>query len=716
MAIGRVPGAALLPELDRQGIDLQFTTNSQTLAYLDFANYRLGINTVTPVQALEVNGNVQISSGNLYTSGNLTYDIGQWNHQFRNVYAQNLVATNFTGTINTSSQPNITSLGTLVSLSVTGNISSANNLLPTANVSGNVGYSSLWWNNVYANTINAAQVYGTIQTANQPLIANLANIALTNLTASNTVTATNSVATTVTATNVYGTILTPTQLSIANLSNIRATSITVDSNVNIFGNTVAHTLYADEIYDTGHRVLTNNTTLNVTGDATGSGLYSNISITLVDTGAVAGVYGAADDEYTDKIPKITVDSKGRITNIANVILTQVSNVTFTNTTLSTVGNINLTPSSHIITAGNSRIANVANPVQSQDVVTLSHLNAELATISSGLGVGDTTINIIDDGSNPGAIEIAVDGQVIGNIFANVSEFYNTVNIGNLSITDRTISSEGNIILSATGLGIVQVAGVHAIGIPAGDSSGRPVDAMTGYLRFNTDTDSIEYYDGTGWAFPGAAVITTEVITPDGTSNVYALSGNATTNGVLVSINGTLQQPSTSYSVYGNQIYFTEVPHNTDIIEVRNITSGVVALPEIASGNSSITIDPYGSIVFTVDNEPAVSIEASGAIVGALPNVTIATAGVTTTIDSFNKNVYRTAKYIIQTSIGSEYESCEVLVTHDGTDAYKTTYGVVSTNNELGNVSAAISTNTVLVQYTANYNNANVRISKNYLTI
>ena len=632
------------------------------------------------------------------------------------MYAQNLVATNFTGTINTSAQPNITSLGTLISLSVTGNISTANNILPTANVAGNVGYNSLWWQNVYANTINASAVYGTIQTTNQPLIANLANIGLTNLTASNTVTATNSVATTVTATNIYGTILTPTQLSIANLSNIRVTSITVDSNVGISGNTVANTLYANQIYDTGHRVLTNNTTLSVTGDATGSGLYSNISITLVDTGVTAGVYGAADDEYTDKIPKITVDSKGRITNIANVILTQVSNVTFTNTTLSTTGNITIAPSSNIINAHGSRIANVANPVQAQDAVTLSHLNSELATISSGLGVNDTTINIIDDNINPGAIEITVDGQLIGNIFANVSKFYNTVNIGNLSVTNRTITSEGNIVLNATGLGIVQIAGDHAIGIPAGDSSGRPVDALTGYLRFNTDTDSIEYFDGSGWSFPGAAIITTEIINPTGTDSVYTLTANATTNGVLVSINGTLQQPTTAYTVVGRQITFTETPHDTDVIEVRNITAGVVALPEIASGNSSITIDPYGSIVFTVENQPAVSIESSGASVGAIPNVSIATAGITTTIDSFNKNVYRTAKYLVQTSVGSDYESCEVLVTHDGTTAYKTTYGIVSTNIELGNVSATISTDTVLVQYTSNYNNANVRISKNYLVI
>ena len=58
MAIGRVPGAALLGNLDRQGLDLSFTTDSATLLQLDFTNYRLGINTATPQYPLDVVGNV----------------------------------------------------------------------------------------------------------------------------------------------------------------------------------------------------------------------------------------------------------------------------------------------------------------------------------------------------------------------------------------------------------------------------------------------------------------------------------------------------------------------------------------------------------------------------------------------------------------------------------------------------------------------------------
>lgn len=62
MAIGRVPGAALLGNLDRQGLDLGFTTNSATLLQLDFTNYRIGVNTATPEFPLDVVGDVRLGA------------------------------------------------------------------------------------------------------------------------------------------------------------------------------------------------------------------------------------------------------------------------------------------------------------------------------------------------------------------------------------------------------------------------------------------------------------------------------------------------------------------------------------------------------------------------------------------------------------------------------------------------------------------------------
>lgn len=72
MTIGRISGPMLVPNLERQGIDLSIDGN---LIYFDVGRKRMGINTNSPAAELDVTGNVIISSnllvGNTITVGNL---------------------------------------------------------------------------------------------------------------------------------------------------------------------------------------------------------------------------------------------------------------------------------------------------------------------------------------------------------------------------------------------------------------------------------------------------------------------------------------------------------------------------------------------------------------------------------------------------------------------------------------------------------------------
>ena len=61
MAISRVSGSMLSSKLDRQGTDLQFTTNSRPLFYMDFSQYLTGVNTNVATQTITVNGNLSTS-------------------------------------------------------------------------------------------------------------------------------------------------------------------------------------------------------------------------------------------------------------------------------------------------------------------------------------------------------------------------------------------------------------------------------------------------------------------------------------------------------------------------------------------------------------------------------------------------------------------------------------------------------------------------------
>lgn len=76
MAIGRVSGSLLVSNLDRQGYDLQFTTNNNALLYMDFSRFRLGVNTNVTSQTLTINGN--LSTSNLvFTSSNISTKAGE---------------------------------------------------------------------------------------------------------------------------------------------------------------------------------------------------------------------------------------------------------------------------------------------------------------------------------------------------------------------------------------------------------------------------------------------------------------------------------------------------------------------------------------------------------------------------------------------------------------------------------------------------------------
>lgn len=288
------------------------------------------------------------------------------------------------------------------------------------------------------------------------------------------------------------------------------------------------------------------------------------------------------------------------------------------------------------------------------------------------------------------------------------------NIGNailgfFSFSGNTITSvqaNGNIVLNAPGTGIVQVLGQDAFGLPAGDQSTRPAYPMVGYTRFNTDSKTIEYYDGTNWISPGQATISSEIINPDGASNTYPLSANTTSSGIFVSINGTLQQPGYAYNIVNNnQIQFTEVPLTTDIVEVRLLAPSAVTVGALRFSNfTSVVLDTANvNIVGNIQTTGFYNNKANTLI----PNVSL------TTIDSYSITSYRTAKYVIQAVRASDVQSYETFITHNGSTAVSTTYGVLTIGNSLGNVSANIIGSNVEVQYIPTLANVYLTVSREF---
>ena len=87
----------------------------------------------------------------------------------------------------------------------------------------------------------------------------------------------------------------------------------------------------------------------------------------------------------------------------------------------------------------------------------------------------------------------------------------------------------------------------------------------------------------------------------------------------------------------------------------------------------------------------------------------------TVIDTWDATLYRSAKYIIQVSQGTDYQVSEMLLVHNGTGVFSTEYAIVETNIPLATFSAAIVGGSVEFSVTLeNAGEADVRIAKTML--
>jgi len=183
--------------------------------------------------------------------------------------------------------------------------------------------------------------------------------------------------------------------------------------------------------------------------------------------------------------------------------------------------------------------------------------------------------------------------------ANLNVVGNLIASGNI-LAQKITSSIGDLHISAATddpNNIIRFDSVSALDIASGTTAQRPPNPDHGYVRYNTDLGSIEWWAGLTWNQPNQSIPAYEVINPDGINNTYALSQVTNDNAILVNINGTIQQAGAgAYSVTGNQITFAEIPLVTDIIEIRYIAGGV-AVSGTNFENISSNVKPSANVTY-----------------------------------------------------------------------------------------------------------------------
>jgi hypothetical protein len=344
-------------------------------------------------------------------------------------------------------------------------------------------------------------------------------------------------------------------------------------------------------------------------------------------------------------------------------------------------------------------SNVTEPTG--NTINLSNANVVLDTIKSGGAI--LANNTPSTSTSTGALIVSGGVGVAGNIVGSNFLFANGVSIvatiaagsyGNANVASYLPTYTGNVaagnflgniaadIISPYRTNVTVFNSATAVGLPSGDSSTRPATSAVGYLRYNTGLGTIEFYGGAGWV-PLTNSVSDQQITPDGVSQTFGLTQSTTASGIIVSINGTLQNPSTAYTVSGSNITFTETPLVTDIVDVRFLAT----TSTVVSADSTI-----------VDSA----------------NISLGT--VLKIIDTFDATIYRSARYTVSSSTTADSQLAEMLVLQNSGTAAIQLIGNVRTGANTVTYSANISGSTVNLLATSSVNSAQLRLQKTYFIV
>lgn len=401
-----------------------------------------------------------------------------------------------------------------------------------------------------------------------------------------------------------------------------------DGNSIAFANTASSTaiLFVDIA---NSRVGINSNVANVALDVVGNIAGGNIAITGLAnvTGNVIGgnlltigLISATGNLTSGNVGTGNVQAGNLLTT---GIVSATANVTGGN--ILTVGLISATGN---LTAGNVHTVLVS---ASGNVVAGNVIVGNILLPSTGnITVGNVNINNLSEptANSDAATKLYVDSQ-IGNV----------ANIGNLNITDTTISS--------TVANLVTFGGTSGIIIPAGNIDQRPSPATTATIRFNTINTSLEIWDGSNWVSGTGdiSVITNQTLNGDGSTTVFALNQAATAESILVSINGVLQTPSVDYttSTGPDEITFTTAPAGGDVVQIRFIsTTTTVAALYNGTSNINIPISNGNAVISVGGTANVLTVTSTGVVVAGTLAMSgnIANANVTgnITAETFIGNV------------------------------------------------------------------------------
>ena len=344
----------------------------------------------------------------------------------------------------------------------------------------------------------------------------------------------------------------------------------------ISGGTSSKTLTVDN-NATVSGINTGDQTISLTGDLTGSG-SGTFSTTLANSGVTPGTYGSST-----QVPTVTVDAKGRVTNVANTTITGVS------------------PAGSAMASGKIIVGDVANLAAIVDMsgdVTIDNLG--VTTIGADKV---TTSKVLNANITYSKIQDVTTGKVLGRVSA-----------GNGIVEEISTTGTGSVVRSAS----PTLTGAPQVPTPVVSSNDGTI-ANTEFVTRAIGNISASSVSG---ILPGSNGGTGV----DNTGKTITLAGNLITSGtntltftttgptnVTVPTSGTLATTADLASVAGG---------NFNANQISGIVPGANGGTGIANSGKTITLG--GNLETSGNNN--VTLTTSGAT-----NITLPTSGTVATL-------------------------------------------------------------------------------------
>lgn len=515
IATGNISGTQLISNIATGTAPLVVSSTTQ-VANLNAATAGEATNAVAVLTNTSTNTIVYLTGTQSSANGNVSLE--KVTGIYANMSNNSITATTFVGslsgaatsattagTVTTNAQPNITSVGTLTSLSVSGNT-----------VSGNV----------YANsgTIRASILTGTLTTASQPNITSVGTLG--SLTVTNKITA--------------GQL----QGEGGNISNVQAG--------NIIG-TVANATYAISAGTAGSATTSGTVTNNAQPNITSVGTLSSLSVTgTVTSGNVSGGNLVSANYISGTL---TTNAQPNITSLGTLSWVNVQGTVTAVSFIANTGTFTGNGSGLTNIVGSNVTGQVGNALVASAVYTNAQPNiTSVGTLTSLSVSGNITSGNIDGGNLIKANYIQGDGSLLSNISVGAGSYIENgnseVRIDANSNVRVTVAGSANVlVVSGTGANITGTANISG-NLTAGNVS---ATLLTGTLTTSAQPNITSLGTLTGLNVTGTANLSAvgNVKISGGSNNQVLVATGSGSDLAFVTATGLTFAPGTNTQVLFN---------------------------------------------------------------------------------------------------------------------------------------------------------------------